>query len=120
MECQPALQQSLIQRWQTNIASPRNRVVHAGFQPTKPEALEALDALMTIERFIGDRLADRWTRYPRTAWLFLGPAGFERRNPRTLQAVDQWLTANGSNVVEWIRDYQDWREQVDAQIARTR
>jgi hypothetical protein len=112
--------EGLISRWQRDIATPRNRVVHAGVQPGKDQAHAAIDALSALERYIGDRLAVKWKTYPRTAWMFLGGAGFQRRGHNKLRAVEAWLSANGGNVVEWIRDYQGWREEVDAQVVRTR
>lgn len=109
-----------MRRWESDIATPRNRVVHAGFEPGKRDAYAALDALHGLEKFIGDRLAAKWKTYPRTAWLFLGTAGFQRRGHKRLRDVEEWLAADGIPVTTWIRDYQAWREHVIAGVVLTR
>lgn len=106
--------------WDANIADLRNRVVHAGFEPEKHEAYAAMDALMALERFIGDRLAVRWKTYPRTAWLFLGHQGFHKRGKAKLRAAQEWADANGFHAVGAVREYQAWREQVGALVSRRR
>lgn len=110
----------LVRRWQTHIADVRHRVVHAGFEPTKQQAYAAMDALIALEHFLGDRLAIRWRTYPRTAWLFLGTLGFRQRGKNKLRQAQDWAAAEEMNLVEWIRDYQAWREQVNALVVRGR
>ncbi|WP_454299961.1 hypothetical protein [Salana multivorans] len=105
-------------RWAREISDVRNRVVHAGYQPTKEEAALALDALLELERFVGDRLVDRWKKYPRTAWIFAGTRGFERRG--RLRSAETWFADNGGRdaLGEWLTDYAAWRTQVDVEIQR--
>lgn len=104
--------------WFNDITHVRNRVVHGGYRPDKHKAADALDALLAVEKFVGDRLAERWLTYPRTAWLFLGTSGFEKRGG--LRRADAWLQENGANTAPWVREYRGWREQVDALVARRR
>ncbi|RBY92673.1 hypothetical protein [Blastococcus sp. TF02A-30] len=110
-----------IRRWHTDIAEPRNRAVHAGVKPGDDQATAALEALLALERYVGDRLAASWKTYPRTAWLFLGSAGFRKRGKKKLQAVEAWIASQGSNnFAAWVRDYQGWRREVDALVSRRR
>ncbi len=109
-----------IKGWQTDIADVRHRVVHAGYEPEKHQAYVALEVLQALERFIGDRLASRWKNYPRTAWLFLGSPGFKRRGNSKLRQAEEWADAQGEKPVDWVRDYQAWREQVNALVVHGR
>jgi hypothetical protein len=109
-----------VQRWQTDIANVRHRVVHAGFQPEKHQAYGALDALQALERFVGDRLAAKWKVYPRTTWLFLGTSGFKRRGNNKLRQAEEWANTEGMKPVDWIREYQAWREQVNVLVVHGR
>lgn len=104
--------------WFDNIAATRNRVVHGGHRPDKHAAADAYEALLAVERFVADRLADRWKRYPRTSWLFLGHDGFERRGK--LAAAQAWFEDNGGNVIAWAREYQAWRVEVNGLVTRRR
>lgn len=104
--------------WFSDIAGLRNRVVHAGYRPSKHEAADALERLHDIERFIGDRLSVRWRQYPRTAWAFLGTQGFERRS--SSKSANRWFADHGGRVDPWIREYVSWREAVNEAVARRR
>jgi hypothetical protein len=109
-----------IKGWQTHIADVRHRVVHAGYEPDKHQAHTALETLQALERFIGNRLAVKWKTYPRTAWLFLGNSGFKKRGNNKLRHAEEWANAEGLMPVDWIRDYQAWREKVNALVVHGR
>lgn len=113
-----SFQQPPMQGWFTTIASVRNAVVHGGARPDKHAAADAIDALLALEGFVGERLCERWRTYPRTAWTFLGTRGFEKRG--RLQAAEKWMDSNGGSIVGWVREYQSWREQVNARVVRRR
>lgn len=104
--------------WFDAISGVRNSVVHGGARPDKHSAADAMDALLAVEKFVGDRLAERWQTYPRTAWMFLGTPGFTKRG--RLRKADEWLQANDGDIVSWVREYQSWREQVNALVTRRR
>jgi hypothetical protein len=105
--------------WFDVIATVRNRVAHAGFQPDKHQAADALDALLALESFVGDRLAARWNTYPRAAWLFLGDQGFERRG--RYRRARLWLDEHEDNAMtSWLRQYSQWRELVNSSVTRRR
>ncbi len=89
-----------VKGWQTDVASVRNRVVHAGFEPEKHQAYAAAQALLALEKYIGDRLAVKWKTYPRTAWLFLGTSGFKTRGNNKLRQADAWAATLGSKPVD--------------------
>lgn len=116
-----ALTSQTISPWHLDIAAVRGRVVHAGYRPSTEEAHAARNALVTLESFIGDRLAMKFKTYPKSTWLFLGHAGLEKRS--RLKAAEKWVEANLAEPVstaqlEWLRAYRIWREQVNTQVQR--
>ncbi len=113
-----SLLQEPMRSWFTAIAGVRNRVVHAGYRPDKHAAADAYEALIAVEGFVGNQLANRWRKYPKTSWLFLGTSGFERRGKLT--AAHAWLDESDGSTASWVREYQEWREQVSALVARRR
>lgn len=69
--------------WQVyrgGAAGLRNRIVHAGYQPKRQEAVAAYQQSLDAQTFLLDRLADRRAKYPRTCAVFLGPDGLSKRN----------------------------------------
>ncbi|NGP09341.1 hypothetical protein G6038_28485 [Rhodococcus sp. 14C212] len=115
-----SLDTGILSSWFEDVAGMRNRIVHAGYQPTAAEAKRADAVVVTLAERISDRLCDKFRRYPRTAWLFLGQAGFERRS-RYSNRVKTWIDGQPANaVLDWLRDYSKWRDSVDAQVQRRR
>lgn len=104
--------------WFENLAKVRGRVVHAGYRPDGAEAQLARDALSTLERFVGDRLASSFKKYPKTAWLFLGAEGLTKRG--RMAAANKWANALSQPVIaaqrEWVASYVDWREVVNQAV----
>jgi hypothetical protein len=98
----------------------RNRVVHSGYLPTQPEAATSLEALIALEKFIGDRLADRLKAYPKTAILFLGEEGLRRRT--RWASAKRWLDGEENSIdpADWIAEYTEWRETVNSSVVRRR
>lgn len=80
-------------RWAREVAGVRNRVVHAGYSPSREEAERSLVVVEDLLRYIGDRLVygPNLRKYPRTASNLLDRKGFERRNryPRWLQELQE-------------------------------
>ncbi|MFC5930367.1 hypothetical protein [Cryobacterium melibiosiphilum] len=69
--------------WQVykgGAASLRNRIVHAGHQPKRQEAIAAYQQALDSQTFLFDRLANKRLNYPRTCYIFLGPEGLRKRN----------------------------------------
>ena len=79
--------------WYERLARLRGRIVHAGYRPDAEEAQLARDALVTLESFIGNRLAASLNEYPKTAWLFFGDPGFAKRGKT--KAARKWAEALG-------------------------
>lgn len=107
-----------LKRWDRDIATVRNRVVHAGYHPTRDEASSALESLLDLERFIQRRLVDRFTRYPLTSVLFVGQPGFERVN--RWRSVQRWLEESQIDWVASINEYSEWRSDVNERVIRRR
>jgi hypothetical protein len=107
-----------LRAWDAHVATIRNRVVHAGYQPDGDEANAALDTIFQLERFVVRRLVDRFSKYPLTSILFVGQPGFERVG--RWKAVDAWLKKNPVDWLEMVHEYTEWREQVNVGISRRR
>ena len=69
-----------VARWHTGVAGLRNRVIHAGYEPTLVEAQQALELLSEMQAFLCDRVASRLKKYPRTASFIPGQDGLKRRS----------------------------------------
>lgn len=106
--------------WFDHVAGPRNRIVHAGHRPTAQQATQASDTVASLAKFISDRLAERIIDYPKTAYLFLGPDGLRERG-RFTRRMQDWINGQPPNaVLDWIRDYAEWRERVNGKVQRRR
>ncbi|WP_370185135.1 hypothetical protein [Rhodococcus wratislaviensis] len=111
-----ALDTGILSSWFDDVAGMRNRVVHGGYRPTFVEARCASESVDSLAKSIGDRLVDKFRDYPKTAWLFLGPKGFEDRN-RLTRRVREWIDVQQPNaVLDWVREYSEWRDKVNAQV----
>ncbi len=99
-----------------DVVQMRNRVMHAGHDPTPLEAKCAWDALMELEQFIGDRLCSdkAFSRYPRTAHAWLGERGLRLRNrwvQRIQKLLDDPLEPN------WRLGFVRWQKLVDRHLS---
>jgi hypothetical protein len=78
-------------RWAREAAGVRNRVVHAGYTPSREEGERAMVVVEELVGYIGDRLAygGNLRKYPRTALELFQPDGLRRRGrfPRWLQEL---------------------------------
>lgn len=94
--------------WEEKCGQPRHRVVHAGYMPSRREALLAIQSVQQLQRVLGDRLFAHMDRYPITTCLFLGSRGFERRghNPPA-RAVK--LLNDSAKLAETLESYGEWR-----------
>ncbi|MEE2061515.1 hypothetical protein [Rhodococcus artemisiae] len=115
-----ALNTGILASWFDNVAGMRNRVVHGGYRPTGAEARRANESVDALAKSISDRLSKNFKDYPKTAWLFLGKQGFEDRNCFT-RRVREWIKAQPPNaVLDWLREYSEWRDKVNAQVQMRR
>lgn len=74
-----------VAKWFTNVAMARNRILHAGHEPSRAEGTAALTALKGLEDFVARRLCDpaRLSRYPRTALSLVGEPQLRSRGQWT-------------------------------------
>lgn len=102
--------------WNDNVAGLRNRVVHGGYKPTGGEVQRSQESVDALAKFVSDCLFMKTKIYPKTAWLFLGPDGYESRNGYS-RRVREWIeTQPESAVLDWIREYTEWRRKVNDQV----
>ena len=66
--------------WYQSAYRLRHRVVHGGYEPTRPEAVAALKATHDLSRFIFDRIVAQRGIYPRTTLLTVAESGLQKRN----------------------------------------
>lgn len=67
------------QLFRDGAASIRNRIVHAGYEPRRQEALEAIQHAFDAQSFLLSRLAAQRSKFPRSIFLLVGRAGMEAR-----------------------------------------
>jgi hypothetical protein len=58
--------------WVKEVSHIRNRVVHAGYEPTHEEACRALQSCERLASLIRERLINKIGKYPRTCLLYAG------------------------------------------------
>lgn len=103
-----------VRDWSVDVAALRNRVVHAGHEPTIEQARAAAEATEALQDHLGDLLATRTAAYPRTALVLPGEHGLRRRGrwSRRLEAI-----RDDPDQVPWTATYARWR--LAMQRART-
>lgn len=100
--------------WKRDLYELRGRVIHAGYEPTRAEARQALQALAALEDFAKARVVERRSQCPRTALIVLGPDGLARREGWD-RRIREFAEQNEANT--WLRDYNTWREELSAASA---
>lgn len=93
--------------WHQCVAGLRNRVVHAGYEPSLDEARTARQAAAALETWVADRVATRASAYPRTAIALCGPAGLRRRASWS-KALARLVDDPGE--VHWHSTFAAWRD----------
>lgn len=104
--------------WDSQLASVRNRVVHAGYKPSREEAGMALEALVEQERFIQRKLVAKFSTYPLTSVLYVGQPGFERAGK--WKSVSSRIEQMSVDWLDVIHEYSEWREEMNRGIVRRR
>lgn len=107
-----ALQDGPIRDWKENVANPRHRVVHGGFDPQWSDASDSIQSMFRLEAFVLERLcnAKTLTDFPHTALSMVGLRGLERRglNSRALkERMGSWRGAASPHTL-----FDRWRHAV--------
>lgn len=99
-------------RYLRDVVWLRHRVVHAGHETTQREMDDSWTALVELEAYVGDRLAEgkNLRKYPRTAVAWMGEQGLSRRE-RLTKHVQQLL--DEPTEPNWIEAFSRWRHYVD-------
>lgn len=108
---QPADPNTVIGRWVVRVNRLRHLVLHAGYQPTDPEARAALDAFRDLEEFLTQRLAEKRHKYPRTTLLHLGTPGLVRRGLLD-RRMQEFIATVAATEDDWIDSFKPWVEQI--------
>ena len=65
--------------WTDYLMPLRNRIAHAGVRASRAEAELAIAVAEGVERYVAERLEERWPDYPRTGVLAIGHARLRQR-----------------------------------------
>lgn len=104
--------------WSAKVAEVRNRVVHAGYSPTRDEAVAAEMAADGLRLFISNKLAAAGKRYPYTGFTLFGEGAVPKGIPTLNSAARKWLAANRGQLASMQEDHRVWREAVNAAVVR--
>ncbi|MCV7436531.1 hypothetical protein [Mycobacterium seoulense] len=104
--------------WSELVATPRNRIVHRGYQPRADEAAEALNATQALDDFITGLVAARAKRFPRTALMWVTEQGLMDAGKWPL--VRAFARERQRSEPPWRDNYASWRQRVDATITPRR
>lgn len=103
-----SMKEGALGEWQQKLSAVRHRVVHAGYQPARLEAYDALDAVKALNDFVAMRLSANKSvrKYPRTAVALLGIEELDRRG-----RMARWLRDLVKDPTEphWITMFARWR-----------
>lgn len=101
------------QLWRVKGASLRNRIVHAGYQPTRQEAQVALSTAEALQRFIFDRVSARASRFPRTALMLVARSGLEKRGLYR-GPITEFAATEAVSEPAWIEAFGAWHQALVA------
>lgn len=101
-----------VRDYHQNVALIRHRIAHSGYDPSHAEAEAALNTLLDLERFVGDRLthSDNLNVYTRTARAWCGNNGLAERGRLTRRVRE--LIADPSEP-PWSDTFERYRQHVD-------
>lgn len=103
--------------WSSNVRVLRNRVAHVGVIPAVEEATAALRAVNELADWLKERLIAKSGAYPRTALLFIGQVGFERRDVFR-GGIRRFVEEQMPSEPDWLVSFGRWR--ADFLVARSR
>ena len=87
--------------WHAEVTVLRHRIIHGGYQPTRSEAVQALDATDGAVGHAKDQLFKRRQKYPRTSAMLFALEGLKERGVPDVELEDLDLDT-------WIRDFKSW------------
>lgn len=102
-----------VAEWERLTAKVRHRVVHAGYRPSRADALTALDASYELECFVADRFtSERGLRsFLLTTLAFVGRPGLESRGQWTRRVAERVKSMDPN----WVQEFLHYRDSVTAQ-----
>lgn len=96
----------VLKAWVDGLMPLRNQIAHTGVRATRDTALFALNASHEVERFLSERLVDRWPVFPRTAVLSVGHLRIRERYGD--ERVDQFFESTRDEPF-YAQAYAAWR-----------
>lgn len=103
--------------WRYGVAPLRHRIIHAGHVPTEEEAAYALMVCRDLDSYMKDLLSadNNRGRYPRTALMWLGVPGLERRG-KYIGKIKRLAETNEED--NWVDGLVAFRYQLDQALGR--
>lgn len=106
------------QQFQVGASALRNRVVHAGYSPSRAEAQRGMDQVDALQEFLIGRVAEKANTYPRMTYLFVGVDGLTRRN-RYRGQIKKFLEQDAPQEDWYIESFGGWHQTLVLAANRT-
>lgn len=97
--------------WRDRAQGLRHRIVHAGRQPTRQEAANALNAVDALQGFLFDQVVKQRGTYPRVTMITVGRAGLESRGAWS-GTIKRFIEQRANVEPDWIHAYSEWNREV--------
>jgi hypothetical protein len=97
--------------WLDRAQGPRHRIVHAGHQPTRQEAADALNAVDALQAFLFDKVVQQRGTYPRVTMITVARAGLESRGVWSGQ-IKRFVEQRGATEPNWADTFSEWNTEI--------
>jgi len=108
-------QPGAVRDWYEQVARLRNRVIHAGHNPSPFDSEQALKAATQLQVFAFDRLAQQRNEYKRVTLLTLADTGLQRRGMWN-GAIRRFAEGPAVTEPNWQTQFRKWRDEVLANL----
>lgn len=106
----PELKRTAIGKWSVHVRAIRNRIAHAGFHPSREEAVRAFGSYHALKAYVRNRIKRSAARYPRTALTYLGVDDLMTDGQLRGRVAKAWKDDPGGD--RWLHDYAEWRNDL--------
>jgi hypothetical protein len=98
-----------LREWLVGTVRIRNRVVHAGYEPTRLQTEAAIQRVLELQTWLFDALANERTRYPRAVLMTLAQEGLQRRGLWNGQ-IRVFANEQAPTEASWRASWKSWRD----------
>lgn len=97
--------------WRDRAQGLRHRIVHAGSQPTRQEAADALNAVDALQAFLFDQVAQQRGTYPRVTMITVARSGLESRG-LWMGRIKRFVEQRGATEPNWADTFSAWNREI--------